>query len=342
MHRLALVLTLALTCALAYTQPAPVRTALDLDRAADLAADVAAGVASARLDLTTAERDLARVVADPTTLRVPRLQAAHAVARARSALRNAEALARDAAATAYTAALEADDQLARAEAALAIATTAREAVGIQFDAGAATRRDVERADDDLRSAERDVADATAARALAYDRLASLVGLDDADVALTPAPPPRPPLALEAYLAEMEANTQLQALRQQVELAEAQLAAVDNPLSSAPADVAAARDRLDAARLQRDEHVRSLTLLVRQAHNAALSAEARVRSAADAAAAAEEELDVQRVRFEAGSISALALARTEQQRSAQVHALVAAHHALHAAIRQLQLTLLGAR
>ena len=342
MHRLALVLTLALACVLAHAQPALAQTALDLERAADLAVDAAAGVAIARLDLTTAERDHARVAADPTTLRVPRLQATHAVTRAETALRNAEALARDAAASAYTAALEADDQLSRAEAALAIARTAREAVGIQFDAGAATRLDVERADDDLRGAERDVADATAARALAYDRLASLVGVDGADLALTPAPLPQPPLALEAYLAELDANTQLQAVRQQVELAEAQLAAVDNPLSSAAADVAAARDRLDAARLQRDEQVRSLTLLVRQAHNAGLSAEARVRAAEAAAAAADEELEVQRVRFEAGSVSALALARTEQQHSAQVHALAAARHALHAAVRQLQLTLLGAR
>jgi outer membrane protein TolC len=337
MRRLRIVLFLTLTCAVAHAQ-----MALDMEGATDLAADVSAGVLSARIDLGTAERDLARIDADPTTLRVASLQASHAVERARAALRNAAAVARDGAASAYTTALEADDQLARAEAALAIATTTREAVGIQFDAGAATRQDVERAEDDLRAAERDVVDATAARSLAYDRLASLIGADDANLRLDPVPEPQPLLPLDTYLADLEVNTQLQAARHQVELAEAQLAAVDNPLSSAPADVAAARDRLGAARLQRDEQVRNLSLIVRQAHNAALSAEARVRSAEAASAAADEEYAVQTLRFEAGSVSALALARTDQQRLAQAHALAAARHGLDAAIRQLQLTLLGAR
>jgi outer membrane protein TolC len=340
MRRLPLALALTLTLAPAWAVHA--QAPLDLARAATLAVDVAAGVQSARLDLATAERDLARAVADPTTLRIPRLQADHAVARAATALRNAEASARDGAASAYTAALEADDRLALAEAALAIATTTREALTIQFEAGAATRLDVDRTEDDRRAAASDVADAVAARALAYDRLASLIGAERADLALARAPEPGPLLELEAYLVDLPANAQLQAADQQVALAEAQLAAVDNPLSSAPSDVAAARDRVEAARLQRDEQARSLTLLVRQAHNAARSAEARVRAAEAAAASAREEAGVQRVRFEAGSVSALALARTEQQALAQEQALAAARHGLLAAIRQLQLTLLGAR
>ncbi len=338
-HPLALVLTLALAASLGL---AHAQAPLDLERAATLAVDVAAGVQTALLDLDTAERDLARAVADPTTLRVARLQADHAVARAATALRNAEASARDGAVSAYTAALEADDQLALAEAALAIAATAREALAIQFEAGAATRLDVDRAEDDRRAAERDVVDAVAARALAYDRLASLIGAEDADLALERAPEPPPLLDLEAYLGDLPANAQLQAADQQVALAAAQLAAVDNPLSSAPADVAAARDRVEAARLQRDEQERSLTLLVRQAHNAARSAEARVRAAEAAAASALEEYGVQQVRFEAGSVSALALARTERQAAAQEQALTAARHAFNAALRQLQLTSLGAR
>ena len=341
MRRLPLALVLNLTLAWALGL-AHAQTPLDLERAASLAVDVAAGVQSALLDLATAERDLARATADPTTLRVTQLQVDHAVARAATALRNAEASARDGAASAYTAALEADDQLALAEAALAIAATTREALAIQFEAGAATRLDVDRAEDDRRAAERDVVDAVAARALAYDRFASLIGADDADFALERAPEPPPLLDLEAYLVDLPANAQLQAADQQVVLAAAQLAAVDNPLSSAPADVAAARDRVETARLQRAEQERSLALLVRQAHNAARSADARVRAAEAAAASAREEFGVQQVRFEAGSVSALALARTERQAAAQEQALTAARHALHAAIRQLELTLSGAR
>ncbi len=337
MRRLPLALALTLTLGLVQAQ-----TTLDLDGAAVRAVDVASGVQSALLDLATAERDLARGAADPTTLRVARLQAEHALVRATTALRNAEATARDGAASAFTGALEADDQRARSEAALAIATTTLEAARIQFEAGAATRLDVERAENDQRSAERDLTDAVAARDLAYDRLASLIGTADAGFALTRAPEPEVLIPLEQYLVALPENAQMQAAAQQVELAAAQLAAVDNPLSSAPADVAAARDRVETARLQRDEQERSLTLLVRQAHNAARSAEARVRAAEATAASAREDYDVQVLRFDAGSVSALALARAEQQAVAQDHALAAARHALGAAIRQLQLTLLGAR
>ncbi len=148
--------------------------------------------------------------------------------------------------------------------------------------------------------------------------------------------------LEGYLADLDRNAQVQAAAQQAALAEAQLAAVDNPIASAPSDVAAARDRLEAARLQVDEQRRSLTLLVRQAHNGAASAEARWRSAAAAAATASEDLAVQRLRFEAGSISALALARAELQELQQAAQLAAARYALAAALRQVDLTVLGAR
>ncbi len=318
------------------------QTSLTFDDVASLAVETAVGVRSAQLDVTSAERDLARVAADPTTLRVARLQAEHAVARARTSLEAAEASARHAAASAYTDALAADDQLAIAEAAREIAATALEATQIRFDAGAATELDVERAQNDLQGAERDVVDANAARRLAYDRLASLLDLDEPIATLAPAPEPEPVAPLEDFLTDLERNADVLAAEQTVELAEAQLAAIDNPLSSAPADIAAARDRLDTARLQRDEQRRSLTLLARQAHNAALAAEARVQGAEAAASAARDDLAVQRVRYEAGSISSLTLAQAEQQERTQAANLAAARHALAAAVRQVELTTLGAR
>jgi outer membrane protein len=315
---------------------------LGLTAVVDLATDTAAGVRAARLDLASAERDAQRVAADPTSLRVARLQAEHAVARARSALSGAVAGAGDAAIRAYTDALEADDRLAIAEAALAIATTTRVAAGIQFDAGAATQLDVDRSDNDLASAERDLLDARAARMLAYDRLASLLGRPGDDLALEAAPAAGSVPPLEGFVAGLDDNAQLLAAAQQAALAEAQFAAVDNPISSAPADVAAARDRLETARLQVEEQRRSLMLAVRQAYNGALSAEARVRSAEAAAATARDDLRVQRLRFEAGSISSLTLARAELQVRQQAAQLTAAHHALAAAVRQVELTVMGAR
>lgn len=316
--------------------------ALSLESAMAVAVDAAAAVRSARMDLNAAERDRTRVLADPTTLRIARLQAEHGVDRAVAALEGATASTEDAAARAFTDALEADDRLRLAEAALGIAGIVREATAIQLEAGAATRLDVERSDNDQRAAERDVEDARAARALAYDRLASLLGLPSQGLHLERPDPPGAVPPLERALADGEANAQLQAVVQQVELAEAQFAAVDNPLASAPADVAAARDRLDAARLQVDEQRRSLVLIVRQAHNAALAAEARLRSAEAAAATARDDLGVQRLRFDAGGISALALARAELQTLQQEAQLAAARHGLGAALRQLRLTAMGAR
>jgi outer membrane protein TolC len=339
MRRSALALVLALLLPpLAAAAPTP----LTFDAAMAAAVEAATGVRTARLELATVERDLARVAADPTSLRVARLSAEHAVARAVTAIAGASASAMDAAARAFTDALESEDRLAVAEGALAIAATAREAAGIQFEAGAATRIDVERSENDLRSAERDLDDARSARALAYDRLASLLGLPSGDLALAPPSEPQGVPDLERYLTELDRNAQLQAAAQQVELAEAQLAAIDNPIASAPSDVAAARDRLEAARLQVDEQRRSLALLVRQAHNGAASAEARWRSAEATAATAREDVAVQRLRFEAGSISALALARAELQSQQQTAQLTAARHALAAALRQVDLTVLGAR
>ncbi len=333
-HLIAALLALAL--GFAHGQP------LTLDDALGRAVEASAAVRGARLDLGSAERDLARTAADPTSLRVTRLQADHAVAGAVAGLANAAMTARDAAASAYASALEADASLAIAEGAHAIAETAHEAVSIQFEAGAATRLDVERSENDRRSAERDVIDARAARALAYDRLASLLGLAGAEVTLTPLPDPGTVPPLDAYLADLDRNAQLQAAVQQAELAAAQFAAIDNPLASAPADIAAARDRLETAQLRAAEQRRSLVLLVRQAHNGALAAEARLRSAAAAAATARDDLDVQRLRFDAGSISALTLARAELQTRQQEAQLAAARHALAAALRQVDLTLMGAR
>lgn len=315
---------------------------LSLETAMALAVDAAATVRSARMDLDAAERDRTRVLADPTSLRIARLQAEHAVKRAATGLEGAKASAEDTAARAYTDALEADDRLRLAEVALGIAGIVREATAIQLDAGAATRLDVERSDNDLRAAERDVEDARAARALAYDRLASLLGLPSQSLRLDRPSPPGAVPPLELALADGEANAQLQAVVQQAELAEAQFAAIDNPLTSASADVAAARDRLETARLQVDEQRRSLVLIVRQAHNAALAAEARLRSAEAAAATARDDLGVQRLRFDTGGISALALARAELQTLQQEAQLATAQHALGAALRQLRLTAMGAR
>ena len=313
------------------------------DAVQERAAEESAAVRSARIELDTARRDLARVEADPTSLLVARLQTEHAAERALGTLTTARLRAEDAAANAYGDVLEATDTVAIAEAAFAIAERALEATAIRLDAGAATRLDFDRAENDRLSAARDLDDARARLALARDRLASLVASDDEPPAvLGPMPAVAAIPVLESLLERAEENAQVQTALQQVALAEAQFAAVDNPISSARADIEAARDRLDGARLQLGEQRRSLTLLLRQAYGAARAAESRLRSAEASLSTAREDERVQALRFDSGVVSALALEQTRLQRMRLASQARAAEHALAAALRQLESTLLGVR
>ncbi len=313
------------------------------DAVLEEAVEASAAVGSARIDLDTARRDLERVEADPTSLLIARLQAEHAAERALGSLATARLRAEDAAASAYGDVLEAADTVAIAEAALAIAERALEATAIRLDAGAATRLDFDRAENDRQGAARDLDDATARLTSARNRLASLVASDDAaPAALDPMPAVADTPALERLLERAEENAQVRAALQQVALAEAQFAAVDNPISSARADIEAARDRLAAARLQLGEQRRSLTLLLRQAHDAAGAAQSRLRSAEASLGTAREDERVQALRFDSGVVSALALEQTRLQRMRLESQARAAEHALAAALRQFESTLLGVR
>lgn len=320
--------------------PAPAPT-LAFEEALDRAADANASVRAARLDLATAERELERVRADPTSLRIALLQAEQAQERAVASLAAATESARDAAASAYENALQADDRVAIAEAALAIAESLHDAARIRFEAGAATRLDLERAANDVQAAARDLDDARQSRDLAYQRLASQLGDAEAPVALTPAPAPGPVPDLDQVRSWAEANRTVLAAAHQLALAEAQATAIDVPLTTPRADIEAARDRVDTARLNLDEQGRVLDLELQQARNAAVAAAARLQSADEALATAEEDVRIQRLRFEAGTVAQLTLAQSELQARRQRAARTTAEHTLAATLRRLSLLALGA-
>lgn len=334
---LSLVLALLPAPALAQALPGP----LDPAAAGELAVEASVDVRTARLDLDAAERELARVEADPTSLRVPTLEARHAVEAARDALRDAEAQARDAADDGFETALETRDRVAIAEAALAIARTEAEATRIRLDAGAATRSDLGRAEDAVRSAERDLRDARAARELARDRLAVTLGVTEELPALADAPVAAEVPSVEDALARLSENGALRAARRGVDLAQAAYDAVNVAFTVPRSEIEAARDRLDTARLREADLESSLRLAVRQAHNGVSAAEGRLASARERVATAEEDLRVQSVRFETGSIAEIALerARLDLQRSRADER--AALHALADALRALEATILGA-
>ena len=340
------ILTVLLVLTLLAPLLAPVRgqaaaETLDLAMAMDRAVQASVEVRTARLDLDAARREAARVQADPTSLRVPTLNARHDVEAARDALRNAEASARDAAADAFEAALEAQDSVAIAEAAMRIARVEARAAAIRLEAGAATESDVARAEDVVRSAERDLRDARQAQELARDRLAVRLGEAGDLLALDGSVPEPVVPSLDEATSRLDENASLRSARRAVVVAEAQLEAVDVAFTVARADVEAARDRLDSAELRADDLRSSLTLAVRQAHNAVLAAEGRLASAREQVATAEEDVRVANVRFEAGSIAEVALERARLdllRRNAEARS---ARHGLADALRSLEATILGA-
>ena len=336
-HSLALfVLMLLVPVSLAQdTQATPLSYTDALVRAVANGADLA----TARVDLASAQRELDRAEADPLALRIPVLQAEQAVTQAQQALRVAELRAQDSAAAAYARALEAQSAVALAEEQLALAQTRAEATQIRFEAGASTSLDVDQAQNTLNSAQRDLADAEEERDLAFSQLASLLGLAGETLELTETVPVGavPPLA--NVLDGLEDNTQVVSAQQAVALAEAQLAAVNNAFS-ARSEIDAARDTLSNAETRLTETRRSLELGVRQSYNAVAAAQNRARGAQAEVDAAQDTLDAQQIRFEAGSISQLELAQNEIEVQTAANALESARHTLGDALRQLELTVLG--
>jgi outer membrane protein len=318
-------------------QDAPVRQ-LGFEEALALASQNSAEVSTAQVDLERAERDLARLRADPLALRIPLLQGEQGLAQAQQALALARLRLENEVASSFAAALEADNTVRLSEMQRDISATQLEATTIRFEAGAATTLDVERARNALSDSERALTDARQSRTLAYDQLGSLLGVaENFELSIMPPVPDLPELS--AVLARLPENQQVTAAEQALMLAEAQLAAVDNDFSPR-SEIEAAQDAVNNARVRLTEAGRATELLIRQRYNAVLAAQGRLDNAEAAYATAQEDLNAQQVRFEAGSISRLDL---EQARLGVVNAetqVTAAQHALTSALRQLELTVRG--
>lgn len=333
-----LLITLLALLAIAAAQegePAP----LTLDRAAGLASAVDADLTAARLDVGSAERDLARTEADPLALRLERLQAEQALAAAEAALVSTEVALRLELADAFTAALQADRALALSAEELAIAATTLEAQRIRYDAGAATRLDVDRAVNDHEAALRDLADAEANRDLAYAELSSLTGAAAASLApLDPALLALPDLD-DALVRARSDNAQLLASHRGVALAATRLDGLDNAFT-ARSEIEAAQEALDDAELRLGDTLRTLELNLQNSHNAVLAAHARLESARANLATAADDLAAQRTRLDAGTISPLAFAQSELSFHNAEGALESAEHALYLTLLRFEQSVVG--
>lgn len=311
---------------------------LTLEEALTAAADADAQVIAARSDLTAAERELERLSADPLALRIPLLQAEQAVAAASGELESAVLAAEGAVADAYYAALEADDALALAETSLAIAEVKLKATQIRLEAGAATQLDLARAENEAAAAQREVDNTRQSKMFAYQQLASRLGRG-IDFQLSDAIQVSEPPEFGAVLAGLPENSQLQAARRAVTLAEAQLETI-NTAFSARADIEAATDTFQNAQISLFETERSLTLAIRQSYNALVAAWGRYQSAQANLAAAQETLAAQRLRFEAGSISPLELQQAELDYQNVLAQLNSARYDVAQAAQTLEQTLQG--
>lgn len=334
---------LALSAALAQTPPADVeRVPLTFADATRAALAASSGVRNAQSEADTAARTLTRTLADPSTLRIPRLQAEHAVARANLNLAIATRAAEDALARAYAENIESEARLALVTANLEIARMALEAAEIQAAAGAVGRLDVERARNDAASSERELNEATAALDLARQRLAREMDQSARAWQLEPVPVPERVPELTPLLSSLAEHRDVVSATQQRDLAQAQLDAVNNPISSAAADIEAARERLTLAERSLRDQQDAVRLSLQSAHLNAEAARARLLSARANADAANEDERVQNVRYEAGSVSMLLLRRTQAAaQNARLAALTAAH-AFAASLRALELARLGGR
>lgn len=319
---------------------APAAVVWTPDLVASEAIDVAAEVVQARIDVAAAARDAARVLADPTTLRLAQLDVQHALAAAEDAAFGAAYATGSQARRAFADVLEARDDLALAQADATQARVRAEALAIRLQAGAATSSDLVRAEDAVRAAERAVRDADTNARLAEEALANDLGVALPLPELMPFDPPGAVPALDALLARAGENAALRAAWRAVERAEAALDAIDEPFTTPRAELEAARDRLEVARLQGSEREETVRSTIRRAHAAAVAAEGRLASARERLASAEEDARVQEVRFEAGSIARIDVdaARIDVDRArADVRTAV---HAVHDALRALEAAVIG--
>lgn len=310
---------------------------LSLADARQLAAENSPQVGTARASADSARRALERAEADPLATTLELLRARNGLHNADAALQSAVLNAKSEALNAFTTVLEAGDTLRSANLSLEMAGITADAAQIRLNAGAATQLDVDRAGNDLAAAERRHGEALTSLELARSSLASVLG-SNTDAQLQPVSEPAAAAPLEEVLQQLTRdNPQLAQARQAVEIAQLELAAASNPLSSL-SQIEQARATLASAEADLSGLERSLNVSVRQAHNSLLSARGNHEGARATIATAREAFAAQQLRFEAGSISQLDLLQaeldvlqSEAQGASALHALLSALQSLRSSV-----------
>jgi outer membrane protein TolC len=300
---------------------------------------VNATIITAQSDLAAAQRDVARVKADPLALRLDILQAEQTLASKQEALAQAILSNNFTVSQAFFNALEADESLSTAQKQLEIANATLTAQQIRYQAGAITQIDLSNAQNDAVVAERSVSDAQNARNLAYSQLTSYLGQEPPSLA--PYTVEAPALSsLEDYQNQASTrNTQLNVLKRSAELAQVQLQIVDNDFSSR-SQIDSALDALSNAQLNLSDYQNSLGLTVESSYNSVISAHASYQNAREAFATATNDLNAQKTRLDAGSISPINYKQSELAFAQKQAALNSSNYQLALSFIRLEQAVLG--
>ena len=292
----------------------------------ELSPTVDAAIISARTDLASSQRDLQRVKADPLSLRLDILQAEQSLASQQESLDKALLSNRFSISQAYFNALEADESLSNAQKQLEIANATLTAQQIRYQAGAITQIDLSNAQNDAVEAERSLSDAQNTRNLAYSQLTSYLGQEPSSLA--PFATEAPTLeALEIYQSQaLEKNLQLNVLKRAVDLAQVQLQIVDNDFSSR-SQIDTAKDALANTQLNLSDYQNSLGLTIESSYNSVISAQASYQNALEAFNTATNDLNAQKTRLDAGSISPISFKQSELSFAQKQAALNRSRHQL---------------
>lgn len=315
---------------------------LDLGTVLELAADADNSVHEARKALGDAERDLLLLEADPQALPLDRADAERSVAAAADRVRLAELEAELEAAKAYTDLLEARASLSQAEQQLEITELSLNGTRTRYEAGAAAELAVIEAENAVTEAESSYREAVADLGFAADDLAVRTGLAVSGSTvlepLTEEALPGSPDEAAASERLIELSGSLRDAERAVSAAADNYAATDNELSSRN-EIEAARTGLADAEAAWERALTTAKTALGQSLSSLTANENRYRNALAALDVAAANLEAQRARYEAGSISRLALLEQEAGYAGTEATAASALHSLFIAQLQLEVTIL---
>ncbi|WP_216321548.1 TolC family protein [Deinococcus aestuarii] len=323
---------LALSAAL-LLPAATAQSALTLTRAVQsaLAGGTDVRTAQANLDKATATNKAAQ--ADPSTLAAAKLSAQNTQALARVGLRAARLSTLQSTVNAYTALLEAQENVELQALQVQVDQKALQVARVKLSVSNATPLDVQRAQNTLAGSTEDLADARAQVNLASARLATLTGLSGGVRAA--GPPNVPPLKTSLASLRTGLNTNLTGVVSAGQaVSEAQLAVrlADNDFTPART-LADARTTLANAGRSLDAAQKNAQTTLAGAYQTAQNAAAQLGVAQSREAAAQRSYTQDAARLRSGTISAVTLQETQlalkQARFARLQAQDAVLEALAA-------------